>query len=186
MEGCGIQCENPVFTNVVVSLCYRYEDVEGCGIQCENPLFMEDEHETVHTAIAVSASVCAVCTLFTVVNYTVASIINFVLKCIVYRITKVKTVRIPLLLDCAWWNRHCCRKGDHYKSAVHCERWLHLPVNLEYFWGTFLICCVHVTISLQCRLTDLWSRYISYGSSWQILKDFHCLKIKKKISKARI
>ena len=74
VEGCGIQCKNSLFTNVVVSLCYRYEDVEGCGIQCENPLFTDDEHETVHTAIAVSASICAVCTLFTVVSCTLMSI----------------------------------------------------------------------------------------------------------------
>ncbi|KAJ8416413.1 hypothetical protein AAFF_G00357010 [Aldrovandia affinis] len=32
-----------------------YEDVEGCGIQCDNPLFTEEEHSDMHTYIAFSA-----------------------------------------------------------------------------------------------------------------------------------
>ena len=47
---------------------FRYGDVEGCGIQCENPLFSEREHDVVHLAVAIAGSLCAACTLFTVVG----------------------------------------------------------------------------------------------------------------------
>ena len=71
VEGCGIQCENPLFTDdehrtcvyivgTISVLCVyivgtmkcllclhcRYNEVEGCCIQCENPLFTDDEHRT--------------------------------------------------------------------------------------------------------------------------------------------
>lgn len=42
-----------------------YSEVEGCGVQCQNPLFTEKEHEEVHIIIAVFGSLCLVCTLFT-------------------------------------------------------------------------------------------------------------------------
>lgn len=45
-----------------------YEDVEGCGIQCQNPLFTEAEHQDMHSYIAVFGAVTGLCTLFTLVS----------------------------------------------------------------------------------------------------------------------
>ncbi len=53
-----------------------YPEVEGCGIQCQNPLFTEEEHEEVHIFIAVFGSLCMACTLFTVVSEAVRFIIT--------------------------------------------------------------------------------------------------------------
>ena len=46
-----------------------YQDIDGCGVQCQNPLFTEEEHHKVHIFIAVFGSLCMACTLFTVVCY---------------------------------------------------------------------------------------------------------------------
>ncbi|XP_033640595.1 smoothened homolog [Asterias rubens] len=46
-----------------------YENVEGCGIQCRNPLYTDEEHAQVHTFIAIFASVCVICTFFTLVTF---------------------------------------------------------------------------------------------------------------------
>ncbi|XP_038052164.1 smoothened homolog [Patiria miniata] len=46
-----------------------YETVEGCGIQCRNPLFTDEEHAQVHLFIAVFASACVVCTFFTLITF---------------------------------------------------------------------------------------------------------------------
>lgn len=46
-----------------------YSEVEGCGVQCQNPLFTEEEHDEVHIFIAVFGSLCLVCTLFTMVGF---------------------------------------------------------------------------------------------------------------------
>ncbi|KAK3088510.1 hypothetical protein FSP39_020004 [Pinctada imbricata] len=48
-----------------------YEEVEGCGIQCQNPLFTEAEHDQVHTFIAVFGSFCIICTLFTILTFLI-------------------------------------------------------------------------------------------------------------------
>lgn len=45
-----------------------YEDVEGCGIQCQNPLFTEKEHREMHVYIASFSSVTIFCTFFTLVS----------------------------------------------------------------------------------------------------------------------
>lgn len=45
-----------------------YEDVEGCGIQCQNPLFTEAEHRDMHRYIAAFGAVTGLCTLFTLVS----------------------------------------------------------------------------------------------------------------------
>ncbi len=42
--------------------------MEGCGVQCDNPMFTSEEHDAVHVAVGVGAAVCAICTLFTVVS----------------------------------------------------------------------------------------------------------------------
>ncbi|NXR40602.1 SMO protein, partial [Zosterops hypoxanthus] len=51
-----------------------YEDVEGCGIQCQNPLFTEREHREMHVYIAAFSSVTIFCTFFTLVRAPEAQI----------------------------------------------------------------------------------------------------------------
>ncbi|XP_070610602.1 protein smoothened [Erythrolamprus reginae] len=46
-----------------------YEDVEGCGIQCQNPLFTQKEHHEMHTYIAAFSSVTIFCTFFTLATF---------------------------------------------------------------------------------------------------------------------
>ncbi|XP_006031916.1 smoothened homolog isoform X1 [Alligator sinensis] len=46
-----------------------YEDVEGCGIQCQNPLFTEREHHEMHVYIAAFSSVTIFCTFFTLATF---------------------------------------------------------------------------------------------------------------------
>ena len=46
-----------------------YPDVDGCGVQCQNPLFTESDHDHAHAFIAIVGSICVVCTLFAVVSY---------------------------------------------------------------------------------------------------------------------
>ncbi|NWI86429.1 SMO protein, partial [Pitta sordida] len=46
-----------------------YEDVEGCGIQCQNPLFTEREHREMHVYIAAFSSVTIFCTFFTLATF---------------------------------------------------------------------------------------------------------------------
>lgn len=60
------QCEAPlVKTDIQASW---YKDVEGCGIQCNNPLFTEDEHSDMHSYIAIFGSITLLCTFFTLVG----------------------------------------------------------------------------------------------------------------------
>uniref|UniRef100_A0AAY4CTA3 Protein smoothened n=1 Tax=Denticeps clupeoides TaxID=299321 RepID=A0AAY4CTA3_9TELE len=61
------QCEAPlVKTDNQASW---YKDVEGCGIQCNNPLFTEDEHSDMHGYIATFGSVTLLCTFFTLATF---------------------------------------------------------------------------------------------------------------------
>uniref|UniRef100_A0A8C9EW45 Protein smoothened n=1 Tax=Pavo cristatus TaxID=9049 RepID=A0A8C9EW45_PAVCR len=46
-----------------------YEDVEGCGIQCQNPLFTETEHREMHVYIAAFSSITIFCTFFTLATF---------------------------------------------------------------------------------------------------------------------
>uniref|UniRef100_A0A4W3JHJ9 Protein smoothened n=1 Tax=Callorhinchus milii TaxID=7868 RepID=A0A4W3JHJ9_CALMI len=46
-----------------------YEDVEGCGIQCQNPLFTDDEHDAMHVYIAIFGSITIFCTFFTLATF---------------------------------------------------------------------------------------------------------------------
>uniref|UniRef100_H2ZZD7 Protein smoothened n=1 Tax=Latimeria chalumnae TaxID=7897 RepID=H2ZZD7_LATCH len=46
-----------------------YEDVEGCGIQCQNPLFTLGEHQDMHVYIAVFGSITIFCTFFTLATF---------------------------------------------------------------------------------------------------------------------
>uniref|UniRef100_A0A8C2DY12 Protein smoothened n=1 Tax=Cyprinus carpio TaxID=7962 RepID=A0A8C2DY12_CYPCA len=61
------QCEAPlVKTDIQASW---YKDVEGCGIQCNNPLFTEDEHSDMHNYIAIFGSITLLCTFFTLATF---------------------------------------------------------------------------------------------------------------------
>uniref|UniRef100_A0A8B9HC78 Protein smoothened n=1 Tax=Astyanax mexicanus TaxID=7994 RepID=A0A8B9HC78_ASTMX len=60
-------CEAPlVKTDIQASW---YKDVEGCGIQCDNPLFTEEEHTDMHSYIAIFGSVTLLCTFFTLATF---------------------------------------------------------------------------------------------------------------------
>ncbi|XP_062621329.1 protein smoothened-like, partial [Saccostrea cucullata] len=48
-----------------------YSEVEGCGIRCQNPLFTDTEHDQVHIVIAVFGSLCIACTLFTMLTFII-------------------------------------------------------------------------------------------------------------------
>ncbi|XP_052085456.1 smoothened homolog [Mytilus californianus] len=48
-----------------------YDYAEGCGVQCQNPLYTDKEHDQVHAIIAVFGSICLVCTLFTVLTFLI-------------------------------------------------------------------------------------------------------------------
>ncbi|XP_013397991.1 smoothened homolog [Lingula anatina] len=48
-----------------------YEGVDGCGLQCQNPLFTDDEHRQVHIFIGVVGSLCLVLTLFALLTFII-------------------------------------------------------------------------------------------------------------------
>lgn len=45
-----------------------YEGIQGCGIQCENPIFDKEEHTRIHRFVGAFGSLSFVCSLFTVVG----------------------------------------------------------------------------------------------------------------------
>ncbi|KFW82569.1 hypothetical protein N305_14644, partial [Manacus vitellinus] len=53
---------------LTVAILAVAQDVEGCGIQCQNPLFTEKEHREMHIYIAAFSSVTIFCTFFTLVR----------------------------------------------------------------------------------------------------------------------
>uniref|UniRef100_A0A8C5B9M9 Protein smoothened n=1 Tax=Gadus morhua TaxID=8049 RepID=A0A8C5B9M9_GADMO len=61
------QCEAPLVKTDIVSSWYK--DVEGCGIQCDNPLFTEEEHTDMHAYIAYFGSITMLCTFFTLATF---------------------------------------------------------------------------------------------------------------------
>ena len=44
------------------------EGVDGCGVACENPVFTSDEHAQMHRFIAIMAALCLMLTFFTIVS----------------------------------------------------------------------------------------------------------------------
>ena len=46
-----------------------YEGIEGCGIQCENPIFTTEEHTRIHRFVGAFGSLSFICSLFTMVGY---------------------------------------------------------------------------------------------------------------------
>ncbi|XP_041834030.1 smoothened homolog [Melanotaenia boesemani] len=61
------QCEAPLVKTDIQSSWYK--DVEGCGIQCDNPLFTEEEHSDMHTYIAYFGTITLLCTFFTLATF---------------------------------------------------------------------------------------------------------------------
>ncbi|XP_066525478.1 protein smoothened [Hoplias malabaricus] len=60
-------CEKPLVKTDIQDSWYK--DVEGCGIQCDNPLFTEEEHSDMHNYIACFGSVTLLCTFFTLATF---------------------------------------------------------------------------------------------------------------------
>ncbi|XP_014666339.1 PREDICTED: smoothened homolog isoform X2 [Priapulus caudatus] len=48
-----------------------YASVEGCGVQCRNPLYTTRQHRQLHVFIAVMGSLCLACTLFAAFTFIV-------------------------------------------------------------------------------------------------------------------
>lgn len=48
-----------------------YEGIQGCGIQCENPIFDKEEHTRIHRFVGAFGSLSFVCSLFTVVTFLI-------------------------------------------------------------------------------------------------------------------
>ncbi|XP_022605551.1 smoothened homolog [Seriola dumerili] len=61
------QCEAPLVKTDIQSSWYK--DVEGCGIQCDNPLFTEAEHNNMHVYIAYFGTITLLCTFFTLATF---------------------------------------------------------------------------------------------------------------------
>ncbi|KAM8882978.1 protein smoothened [Synchiropus picturatus] len=61
------QCEAPLVKTEIQSSWYK--DVEGCGIQCDNPLFTEEEHDDMHTYIAYFGTITLLFTFFTLATF---------------------------------------------------------------------------------------------------------------------
>ncbi|AWO98068.1 putative smoothened -like [Scophthalmus maximus] len=61
------QCEAPLVKTDIQSSWYK--DVEGCGIQCDNPLFTEAEHNDMHVYIAYFGTITLLCTFFTLATF---------------------------------------------------------------------------------------------------------------------
>ncbi|XP_042259832.1 smoothened homolog [Thunnus maccoyii] len=61
------QCEAPLVKTEIQSSWYK--DVEGCGIQCDNPLFTEEEHNDMHAYIAYFGTITLLCTFFTLATF---------------------------------------------------------------------------------------------------------------------
>lgn len=61
------QCEAPLVKTDIQSSWYK--DVEGCGIQCDNPLFTEEEHNDMHIYIAYFGTITLLCTFFTLATF---------------------------------------------------------------------------------------------------------------------
>lgn len=48
-----------------------YEGIEGCGIQCENPIFTSEEHTRIHRFVGAFGSLSFTCSLFTMITFLI-------------------------------------------------------------------------------------------------------------------
>lgn len=63
------KCEWPlVNTNNSASW---YGDMEGCGLQCKNPLFTNSEHNQVHIFIGIMGTLCLLSSFFTILTFLI-------------------------------------------------------------------------------------------------------------------
>lgn len=53
-----------------------YEGIEGCGIQCENPIFTSEEHTRIHRFVGAFGSLSFTCSLFTMVLLSILSLVS--------------------------------------------------------------------------------------------------------------
>nr|CAD7456561.1 unnamed protein product [Timema tahoe] len=60
------QCEAPLVSTD--SSTAFYDGAEGCGVQCQDPLFTDDDTRQIHLLVAWAGTVCACFNLFTVVG----------------------------------------------------------------------------------------------------------------------
>jgi hypothetical protein len=82
-----------------------YDGVEGCGIQCQNPLLTEDEHRQIHQLVAWAGTICLLFNLFTVVSYNcgVLSLVStsFCMKVVVY--DEITTCQVLIKFGIRWY-----------------------------------------------------------------------------------
>ena len=78
-----------------------YPYVDGCGLPCENILFTEADHAHAHIFVAVAGSLCFFCTLFTVVSVVYVIYYVSLLFCDVFSLplTVLNAVHISSLLS---------------------------------------------------------------------------------------
>nr|NP_001071819.1 smoothened protein [Ciona intestinalis]BAE06698.1 smoothened [Ciona intestinalis] len=62
-------CEPPLMATT--NPASYYDGVDGCGLQCMNPLFNEQQHVDMHVFIAVLAGLTCICTLFAMLSFFV-------------------------------------------------------------------------------------------------------------------
>nr|CAB3266401.1 smoothened protein [Phallusia mammillata] len=60
-------CELPLIATT--NKASYYDGVEGCGLQCMNPLFNQTQHDEIHAFIAGWASVACLCTFFAMLSF---------------------------------------------------------------------------------------------------------------------
>jgi len=61
------RCMPPLVATSMVSSWYP--NIDGCGLQCRNPMLTDAEHNNAHTFVAIVGSTSLVCTLFAVVCF---------------------------------------------------------------------------------------------------------------------
>lgn len=59
-----------------------YEAMEGCGVQCDNPMFTPDERYQIHRLVAWAATICLLCNSFTVVSSLFGLLLHYFLNTI--------------------------------------------------------------------------------------------------------
>ncbi|GLH15390.1 Protein smoothened [Gryllus bimaculatus] len=63
------QCQTPL-VQTDNSFAF-YEGIEGCGIQCQNPLFTNHEQQQLYNVIAYGGSICLAMNLFTAITFLI-------------------------------------------------------------------------------------------------------------------
>lgn len=97
------QCEAPLVKTDIQSSWYK--DVEGCGIQCDNPLFTEAEHNDMHVYIAYFGTITLLCTFFTLVRQKYNTHMSL-RKEIIFGLTSFLLLQVTFLADWKNSNRY--------------------------------------------------------------------------------